>query len=173
MTSIKAKNGRRRIRARLLSAMSCRFGPDTDWLQKRISKCLKCLRRLLSRDKINLALLFMKTQPHRLDLLMRANAQAIGVLQHCLRRAPRARQLRNILPEPKLLERYSKYGYSVANLAVFIVILLLMKVSVFSFLDKFHTETRKVIKQYYARQVGQDFANEVFPEIEILPKQWF
>jgi len=112
----------------------------------------------------------MKTKPHRLDLLMRANAQAIGVLKHCLRQAPRARQLRTILPEPKLPERCGKYGYSAANLAVCIAILLLMKIGVFSSMDKFHTEAQKVVKQYYARQVGQDLADEVFPVIDTLPK---
>jgi hypothetical protein len=113
----------------------------------------------------------MKTKTHRLDLLMHANAQAISVLKHCLRQAPRARQLRTILPEPKLLERYSKYGYSAAKLAACIAILLLMKISVFSSMDKFHTEAQKVIKQYYARQVCQDLADEIFPLIDTLPKQ--
>jgi hypothetical protein len=112
----------------------------------------------------------MKSQPHRLDLLMRANAQAIGVLKHCLRQAPRARQLRTILPEPKLLERCGKYGYYAANLATCIAILLFMKVSVFSFMDKFHTEAQKVIEQYYARQVGQDLADEISPVIGTLLK---
>ncbi len=147
MTCKKAKNECRRIRAWLPAAMSSRFGPDTDWLQNHISKCLRCLRRFVSRGKVNLALSFMKTQPHRLDLLMRANAQAIGVLKRCLRQTPRARQLRTILPEPKLLERCGKYGYSTANFAACIAILLLMETGVFSSMDKFHTEAQKVLKE--------------------------
>ncbi len=166
MTRIKANNECRRTRAWLLSAMSSRFGPDTDWLQNHISKCMRCLLGLVSRSKVNLALSFMKTQPHKLDLLMRANAQVIGVLKHCLRQTPKARQLRTKLPEPKLLEQCGKYGYSAATSAVCIAILLLMKVSVFSFMDKFHTETQKVIRQYYARQVGQDLADGIFPAID-------
>ncbi len=173
MTSIKAKNECRRTRARLLSAMSSRFGPDTDWLQKHISKCLRCLRRLVSRGKVNLALSFMKTKTHRLDLLMRANAQAIGVLKHCLRQAPRARQLRTVLPEPKLLERCGKYRHSAANLAACIAILLLMMIGVFSSMDKLHTEAQKVIEQHYARQVGQDLADEIFPVIDNFSKLKF
>jgi hypothetical protein len=170
MTRIKATNECRRIRACLFTAMGSRFGPDTDWLQNHISRCLRCLRRFVSRGKVNIALSFMKTKPHRLDLLMRANAQAIGVLKHCLRQVPRARRLRTILPEPKLLERCGKYGYSAANLAACISILLLIKISVFSSVDKFHTEAQQVVKQYYARQVGQDLADEVFPVIDTLPK---
>jgi hypothetical protein len=145
---IKANSECKRIRAWLFTTMSSRFGPDTDWSQNHIAKCLRCLRRFVLRGKINLALSFMKTQPHRLDLLMRANAQAIGVLKHCLCQAPRARQLRTILPEPKLLEKCGKYGYSAANLAACMAILLLMKIGVCSSMDKFHTEIQKVIKQY-------------------------
>ena len=131
------------------------------------------MQRLVARGKVNLAISSMKTQPHQLDLLMRANAQAIVVLKHGLRRAKRARQLINILPEPKLLERCSKYGCPAANLVVCAAILLLMKISVMSSMDKFHTEAQKVIRQYYAGHVDQDFADEVFPVIDIFPNQCF
>ncbi len=50
-----------------------------------------------------------------------------------------------------------------ANLAACIVILLLMKIGVFSSMDKFHNQGQRVMKQYYARQVGEDLAEEVFP----------
>jgi len=127
---------------------------------------LRCLQRPVSRSKVNLAFSFMKTQPHRLDLLMRANAQAIAVLKHCLRQTPKAQQLRSILPEPKLLERCGKYGYSAVTFTVCIVMLLFMKVSVFSSMHKFRTETQKVIRQYYIRQAGQDLADGIFPAID-------
>jgi hypothetical protein len=105
----------------------------------------------------------MKSQPHGLDLLMRANSQAMAVLKHSLRREPKARELEKKLPEPKILERCSKYGHSLANLAACIVILLLIKIGVFSSMDQFHNQGQRVMKQYYARQVGEDLANEVFP----------
>jgi hypothetical protein len=123
---------------------------------------LRYLHRLVSSSKVNIALSLMKTQPHRLNLLMRANARAIGVLKRYLRKTPKARQLITILPEPKILERYGRYGYSVANLAVCVVTLLFMKISVLSSMDKLHTEAQKVVKQYYAKQVGQDFADAIF-----------
>jgi hypothetical protein len=127
---------------------------------------LRHLQRSVSRSKVDLVLSFLKTQPHSLDLLMRANAQAIAVLKHCLRQTPKAQQLRSILPEPKLLERCRKYGYSAATFTVCILILILMKVSVFPFMDKFHVETQKVIRQYYIKQVGQDLADGIFPAID-------
>ena len=94
---------------------------------------------------------------------MRANTQAIAVLKHNLRREPKAHELEKKLPEPKTLERYSKYGHSLANLAACIVILLLMKIGVFSSMGQFHNQGQRVMKQYYTRQVGEDLADEVFP----------
>lgn len=93
---------------------------------------------------------------------MRANTQAIGVLKHSVRNAPKARRLKTMLPEPKLFERYSKYKSSIANVAACIAILFLMKTGVFSSMDKFQTEGQKVIKQYYASRVGEEIANEIF-----------
>ena len=134
---------------------------------KRIkAQFLRCLQRSVSRSKVNLALSFLKTQPHRLDLLMRANARAIGVQKHCLRKAPKARQLKSILPEPQHLQRCRKYGYSAATFTACIVIIILMKVSVFPFVDKFHIKTQKVLRQYYIRQAGQDLADRIFPAID-------
>jgi hypothetical protein len=104
----------------------------------------------------------MKSQPHGLDLLMRANTQAIHVLKHSLRHEPKAQKLERKLPEPKLLERCSQYGHSVANLAACIVILFLMKIGVFSSMNNIHTQGQKVIKQYYVNQVGEDLADEIF-----------
>jgi len=152
----------RQIRARLRKAIRSHFGPEADWVQNHIANCPRCQRRFASVGKVNLALSLMKSQPHNLDLLMRANAQAIGVLKHSLREAPRAKTLKNMQPEPKLLERCSKYESSTANVAACIIILFLMKTGVFSFMDKFQTEGQKVVKQYYVNQVGEDLANDVF-----------
>jgi hypothetical protein len=93
---------------------------------------------------------------------MRANLQAINVLKHSLREAPKARELKVATPEPKLVERCGKYGYSTANLAACVAVLFLMKIGVFSSMDKFQTQGQRVMKQYYSSQVGDDLANEVF-----------
>ena len=162
MTSTNRNNKCRQIRAWLHKAISSRFGFDADWVENHIANCTRCQRRLVSIGKVNLALSIMKSQPHKLDLLMRANTQAIGVLKHSLREAPKARKLRAMLPEPKLLERCSKYTHSAANAAACIAILFLMKTAIFSSMDKFQTEGKKVVKQYYASQAGEDLADEIF-----------
>jgi len=162
MASMKLNNQCRRIRTWLYAAMNRRFGPEASWLHNHIMYCPRCQYRLVSCGKVNLALSFMKSQPHGLDLLMRANTQAIAVLRHSLRREPKAQKLERKFPEPKLLERCSRYGHSAANLAACIVILLLMKIGVFSSMNNLQTQGQKVIKQYYVKQVGADLADEIF-----------
>ena len=152
----------KRIRIWLYKTVNSRLGLEANWVQSHIAACPKCRRRLAAFGRVSLALSAMKTQPHRTDLLMRANAQAIGVLKHSLRRAEKARKLEKAMPRPGLFERLGKYGHSVANLAACLAILLLMKVGVFSSVDKFQSEGQKAVKQYYACQIGQDLANEIF-----------
>jgi hypothetical protein len=164
MTKIKTNNKCRRIRARLYTACGRHFGLEADWLNNHIMHCPRCRRRLIDRGKVELALSFIKNQPHNLDLLNRANTQAIGVLKHSLRQEPKALELKKTPPEPKLLERCGNYGHYAANLAACVLVLLLMKIGVFSSMNNFHNQGQKVIRQYYSRQVGEDLADEVFPK---------
>jgi len=143
--------------------MTRHWGAEAGWLQSHISSCPRCQRRLVSLGKVNLALSLMKARPHSLSLLMRANEQAIGVLKHGLRAEPQAARLKTTLPEPKLVERCGRYGHSVGHLAACVTVLLLMKIGVFSSMDTFQTEGQEIMRQYYARQVGQDLAEDVFP----------
>jgi len=165
MTEIKTKNKCRRIRGWLYTTLSRNFGPEANWLNEHIMRCPRCQQRLISCGKVNLALSFMKSQPHSLDLLMRANTQAIAVLKHSLRIEPKAQKLEKKLPEPKMSERWSKYGHSVANLAACFAILLLTKIGLFSSMemDQLHNQGQRIMKQYYVRQAGEDLADEVFP----------
>ncbi len=162
MLRARVGNKCRRIRAFLNATVSRRFGPDAGWLQDHLANCPRCRRRLVSRGKVNLAMSFVKTQPHGLDLLMRANTQAIRVLKHSLRSEPQAQKLRKKLPEPKPLEVFGKYGHTAANTAACLAILLLMKIGVLTSMDQFHSEGRKTIRQYYTNQVGADLADDVF-----------
>jgi hypothetical protein len=147
----------------LHKAIGGRFSLDTDWIQNHIADCPRCRRRLSAIGKVDLALSLIKSQPHKLDLLMRANTQAIGVLRHSLRQEPKAEKLKTCLPEPNLLERWGKYAHTIAKVAACIAILLLMKTGVFSSMDKFQTEGKKAIKQYYTKHIGKNLADEIFP----------
>jgi hypothetical protein len=162
-SSTKSTSQCKRFRNWLYSALSRHINPEAAWLQKHIASCPRCRRRLLSRNKVDLALSFMKSQPLSLDLLMRANEQAIGVLKHSLRRAPKADKLKQIKPEPKLVERLYKHLQPVGNMAACIAILIMMKASIFSSMDSVQAKGQKVIRQYYTDRLGEDLAEEIFP----------
>ena len=96
---------------------------------------------------------------------MRANKQAVSVLKHSLRQEPKAEELKAGLPRSKPLEKVGKcgkYGFSIGSLAACIAVLIFMKIGLFSSVDTVHNKGRRVIKQYYARNAGQDLADEVF-----------
>ena len=169
MIRARTDNTCRCIRTRVRSAMNKHFGPEARWFRSHIAHCPRCQRRLVSTGKVHLALSFIKTQPHELDLLKRANEKTISVLKHSLQQEPKAQKLRTGLPEPKPLDRYGKYGFSIGSLAACIAVLILMRVGVLSSMDTVQNGGRKVIKRYYVRQIGQDLADEVFPSEEEPP----
>lgn len=152
----------RSIRAWLYNAIASRISSDADWVHSHIVNCQRCQRRLASAGRVNLAISIVTSQPHRLDLLMRANAKTISVLKHSLRYCPKVDKLKKVLPEPKLFEKCSKYKHSLANAAACIAILLLMKSGIFSSMDKFQAEGQKVVKQYYASHLGEELTDEIF-----------
>jgi anti-sigma factor RsiW len=153
----------KQIRNRLYSVLGNHLSPDAPWMRKHIAQCPRCQKRFNSISKVNLTMSCMKSQPHSLDLLKRANIQTIGVLKHSLREVPKAQKLRRMFPEPKLFERMAKYFQPSANLAVCVFILVLMKMSVFSSMSRVQTQGQKAMKQYYVAQVGEDLAEDIFP----------
>jgi len=162
MKNIKSNNKCSNIRYRLFKNISSKISLKADWVHTHIVNCPKCRKRLASVGKVDLALSIIKSQPHNLDLLMRANQKAVGVLKHSLRNSPGAQKLKKLLPEPKLLEKCGKYKSSLANTAACIAILLLMKTGIFSSMESFQSKGQKVMKNYYASRIGEDLTNEIF-----------
>ena len=150
------------IRQRILKAVSNYAGLNAGWIQNHIADCPKCQQRLASVGKVYLTFSLIKSQPHNLDLLMRANKQAVGVLKHSLRNSQKAGKLKTMLPEPGLFEKYRKYNNSIANTAACILILFLMKTGIFCSMDKVESKSRKVLEQYYTKQLGREMSNEIF-----------
>jgi len=162
MNIMKVKDYCRQIKGLINRFLVDKFMLDRRWVQNHIANCPRCQRRVMLLGKVELAISLLKSQPHRLDLLMRANTQAIGVLKHSLRSATRAEMLRNVRPEPGFFERCARYKRSFANAAACIAIAFLMKASVFSSGQTFESEAGKAMKHYYASQAGEDIARDVF-----------
>jgi len=162
MTSKNKYNRCKKIKSWLFESLSNHFGPDAGWIHKHIAGCPRCRQRLASVSRVHLALSMIKAEPHSLDLLMRANTKAVGVLRHSLREQPKAEKLRTARPEPKLSQKCGKYARSAANTAACITILFLAKVGILGSMSKFQSEGQGAMKQYYASQVGQDISDDIF-----------
>jgi hypothetical protein len=61
-----------------------------------------------------------------------------------------------------MLDKVSRYQSPVVNAAACIAILLLMKVGFVNSAEKVQDQGHSILKGYYARQVGQDMADEIF-----------
>ena len=164
MNNINKNNKCKSIMGWLGEAISRKFDPNARWFQNHIIHCPRCQRRFITYGKINLALSAIKSQPHRFDLLMCANSQTVGVLKHSLRSNRKAKQLKEIRPETNCLIRLNRYSSSILNVAACVMILLLMKISVFSSINMFQSKGQKVIQKYYANRIGDDLADDIFPK---------
>jgi anti-sigma factor RsiW len=139
-----------------------RVGPEAPWVQRHVAHCPRCQKRLAGLGKVDLALSIIKSQPHRLDLLMRANSAAMRMLNHDAREATAAKELEQARPEPCFVERCGRYRNPVTNVAACIAILFLTKAGIFSSFDKVHARGEAALKQYYTTQAGEEVAREIF-----------
>ena len=152
----------KQIRQRLFDAVAKKLSVNADWLQRHIANCPRCQQRLASTGRVDVAMLLIKSQTHKFDLLARANTQAISVLKHSLRDNPEAEKLRNKLPTPSLSEKYGKYLKPVANYAACIAVVFLMKANIFSSISKYQKGGEKVYRQYYTKHLGNEMAEDIF-----------
>jgi hypothetical protein len=152
----------RQIRRRLAEAVAERLGPEAPWVQRHVAHCPRCQKRLAALGKVDLALSMIKSQPHQLDLLMRANTAALRMLSHSLREAKEAQRLEEVQSEPGWIERCARYRISGTHLAACIAILFLTKAGIFSSFNKAHDRGSEALRQYYSTQAGEDVAREVF-----------
>ncbi len=152
----------RKTREWFTAALCHHLGPDAPWVRNHALACPRCGKRLAALRNVELALSLVRSQPHSLDLLSRANAQTIRMLEHDLRDAPKARELERSQPEVSVFERFRQCRHQVVHVAACVAIALMARAGVFASLDKARTGGQKVVRQYYADQVGDDLAREVF-----------
>jgi hypothetical protein len=110
---------------------------------------------------VDLAIAAMLSQPHRLDLLRRANSSALRMLKRDLREEAQAQSLDRDGAEPALAEADTHLN-TLLRIAACLAIILLVRVGVFTTLNKARTQGRAAMKQYYAHHAGQDMADEIW-----------
>ena len=125
-------------------------------LQRHIANCPRCRRLMLGHNRLAVAMMLMKTQPHRDDLLMRANRRAIAVLDHTLRELPQARKLRHMTVRVGLIYRMSKYTQAAGYAAACLAVLLLMRVGIFSSFTRLENQGTQFVERYYGRYLDED-----------------
>jgi hypothetical protein len=162
MSKLNIKNKCSQTRNALGKAVAKHLRFNSGWLQGHIANCPRCQQRLNRIGKVNIALALLKSQPHNLDLLKRANTQAINVLKHPLRYAPKADKLKDIQPEPGWITRYCNFNRSVGNAAACILIMLLLKAGVFASMDNINQKGNVTLKNYYSKHLDQDTVFDIF-----------
>jgi len=162
MWAAKTKNYCRQLRDRIFGKLAESFTIDRYWIQNHIENCPRCQRRLARLGKAELAITLLKSTCHSLDLLKRANTQAIGVLQHSVRNTAKAEHLRNIRPDLSVIEKCSKYKRSIGSIAACIAVAFILRGSIFFAAQKFENRSQKAVEHYYASNAGEDIARDVF-----------
>ena len=150
-----------RIRQWLVETLTQRLDITTAWLQRHLAACPSCRRQIAGNSRLRLALLLIKTQPHSRDLLMQANRRAIRILKRNLQESAQAEKLRHIRARPSLPERLGKYTQSIGHAAACLLVLLLLRMGVFSSLTKIQDQGQQFVKQYYARHLDQDLYDDI------------
>jgi len=161
MAGFGIKNSCGQIGEWLAEAVADRLDITTAWAQRHIVNCPRCRQQVLGNSRVSLAFLLIKTQPHKPDLLMQANRRAIGVLKRSLRELPKAEKLRHMSPQPALAVKLSKYTQSLGHAAACLLILLLLRMGIFSSLAKVDEQGKEFAKQYYARLTDADLLDDI------------
>ena len=133
-------------------------------LDDHVAECPKCQRRLATVNRVEVALMLMKSQPYEMGLLARANNRALDVLAHSLRFSPKSTLLRQAKSDTNCIEKARPFIERALNVAacLFIVVMINTGVS-HSFLD-YKQRGEAVIHNYYARNLDEQLFNEIFPE---------
>ena len=162
MKALKRKNVCRTIRGRIYNFTAEHFGLSSGWMLSHIASCPRCRKRFAAIGRVELALAVLKSQPHQLDLLKRANTQAVNVLKHALRTEPKADRLKKARPEPGLLAGLAKYKNTAVNAAACLLLAMLFKAGVFNSAEKIDSQGRKTLHAYYVKNVGSELSDEIF-----------
>lgn len=145
-----------RIRQWLFETLTQRLDVTAGWVQRHLAACPRCRGQIAGNSRLRLALALVKTQPYSPDLLMQANRRAIRVLKRNLQESAQAEKLRHVCARPSPGERLSKYTQSISHAAACLLVLVLLRMGIFSSLTKIQDQGEQFVEQYYTRHLDQD-----------------
>lgn len=115
-------------------------------------------------NRVELALMLIKSQPLNTGLLARANNKALNMLKHSLRNAPKAIALRTVQADLTRLGKIHIDLERVLNVAACIFVVIMIKTGQSNSLMNYQKQGKAAIKNYYARNLDSQMVNEIFPE---------
>ncbi|MHC4835445.1 MAG: hypothetical protein ACYSOF_00905 [Planctomycetota bacterium] len=154
----------RRIRKGRLGLWDAFRSRVLERLSDHIAECPRCQRRLATVNRVELGLTLMKTQPQQIGLLARANNQALDMLKHSLRHAPKSAGLRTAKSDANRLEKIRPGLERVLNVAACVFIVIMIKTGVSNSLLDYKEQGEAVIHSYYASNLDNEMFNEIFPD---------
>jgi len=160
MISSRMKNQCKKLRTSLVEKTVGKLSSAL-WLQNHIAACPRCRGRIARVARVDFALTLLKSQPHSSDLLTRANISAISVLKHSLRESPKADKLRQT-ESVNTWQRCGAHIIPLAKTAACLAVILIIKLGVLSSMDNFCKQGSSAVEHYYAKHLGQEYADEIF-----------
>lgn len=158
------KNSCKTWKERLISAVLQERRRDriSHWLMDHAAECPHCRRRLKGVGRMELAMMMLKNQPHRMDLLTRANIQTIGMLKHDARECSHAEHLRHLFPQPTFWSRMGRFSHSVQAAAACLLVMVLLRMGIFHSMESARDEGRQAMRNYYARNLDEQTLRDLF-----------
>jgi hypothetical protein len=133
-------------------------------LSHHVSHCPRCQQRLAIVNRVEIAMMLIKTQPLDAGLLARANNKALDTLKHSLRKAPQSAALRTTQPDLSRFEKIRPGLERVMNTAACLFVVLMIKTGISSSLIDYREQGETVIHNYYARNLDSQIFDEIFPK---------
>ncbi len=161
MITSRMKNQCKKLRENLVKKTIGKLS-RTLWLQNHIAACPRCRGRIARVARVDFALTLLKSQPHSSDLLTRANISAISVLKHSLRESPKADKLTQTESTEAWRQKCGAHIVPLAKTAACLAVILIIKLGVLSSMDNFCKQGGNAVEHYYARHLGQEYADEIF-----------
>ena len=132
-------------------------------LNDHVVECPKCQKRLATINRVEVALMLMKSEPYEMGLLARANNKALDVLTHSLRFAPKSTLLRQAASDTNPIEKAHPLIERVLNVAACLFIVIMIKTGVSHSLLNYKEQGEAVIHNYYALNLDSQMLEEIFP----------
>ena len=150
-----------RTREILSRFLENRAALTSKWMQKHLEVCPRCREKMSRYNRLHLAMKLIKTQPHSPQLLKTANTRAINMLKHSAREMPLAEKLRQKMPRPLLISSRSRYTHAITHAAACIAVVFLIKTGVYQTMDKWHSQGKQAVQNYYAASLDEDILDDM------------